>query len=279
MTAQEIEPGQVISPEQRASAEARAGRISAHLAAAEPHLAGAAEEYAAAVIERDWDHLGLTREEWHAALFAGTRLTVEARRTVHELLSEQGLSVRAIGQATGTSPATVHRDLVSQSGTPAPDQAVRHETSRGRAEPKTPRQRQQAARDRKRQARDQGQGSDPARTTGAAVTMPGLAELKAENAALATGVARLEAENARLREDAEAEVRPRVEAEVRQEQFGVVTAERDPWRERARELEEAVREPACGHDEAWHFEAEAVLAWLASKGFEWDGHAVMQVSA
>jgi hypothetical protein len=88
MAAEEIVPTQTFSPEQaarRAKAEERAERIRSHLAAA-------AEDYVAAVIEEDRRALGFgSIEVWRAAMFAGQRLAVETRRQVAELLSEHGI--------------------------------------------------------------------------------------------------------------------------------------------------------------------------------------------
>lgn len=138
----EISPSQVIAPERRAKAEERAGRIRAH-------LASAAEEYAAAIIEEDWRALGFAcLEEWRSAMFGAQRLTVEARRQVAELLSAEGKTLREIGTATGTSEATAHRDL--QSERTAPDQAVRHETVTRKSRPKSPAERAKGYRDRRK---------------------------------------------------------------------------------------------------------------------------------
>jgi hypothetical protein len=144
--------GQVIDPGRRQAAEQRAGRIVSH-------LAGAAEEIAQAILDEDWTAMGLSPQEWRARLFGDKRLTVEARRQVHELLSGEGMSTREIAEATGTPQRTVQRDLGDsaspdgyssrQSGATASDLGERHETSR---RPKPAAERSRGYRERKRQS-------------------------------------------------------------------------------------------------------------------------------
>lgn len=159
--------GQPVSPEQaarRVKAEARAERIRSH-------LASAAEEYAAAVIEQDWRTLGYASpEEWREAMFAGQRLTVETRRQVHELLSAEGMGTKEIGTATGTHQRMVQRDLghgkspefasTRQNVAGAPDQGERDESVTRKSRPKTPAQRMRESRERRRD-----KASNQARTT------------------------------------------------------------------------------------------------------------------
>jgi hypothetical protein len=112
----------------------------------------------------------------------------------------------------------------------------------------------------------------PAMTT-TAVTFPDtikpdpeLAKLKQENAALAAKVTLLESVAESLTA-AKKELEKQVsELAGAQEQIAALTAERDDWKARAQELEAA----ACGHDAAWHSDAEAVLALMQERGFRWD---------
>ena len=150
--------GQVLTPEQaerRAKAEDRAERIVTR-------LESAAEDYAAAIIEEDWRALGLSGlDEWRARVFGDKRLTVEARRQLHEALNGHGMGQREIAGATGVHESTVSRDLASshspqsvddtglQSASPALTRPDRHEPSR----PKTPAERQADHRQRQREAR------------------------------------------------------------------------------------------------------------------------------
>jgi hypothetical protein len=98
------EPDQVFTPARQAEAEQRAERITAC-------LVGAAEDIAQAIAEQDWLAMGLSRDQWRQRVFGDKRLTVQARKQVHALLSGTGMSPRKIGQATGTPHRTVRDDL------------------------------------------------------------------------------------------------------------------------------------------------------------------------
>jgi hypothetical protein len=139
---------QVHDGTRAAKAQARAERIRSH-------LADAAQDYAAAILEEDWKVLGYgSIEAWRETMFAGTRLAVETRRQVAELLSAEGKTVREIAEATETTKSTAARDL-SQSGTRAPDQASSHENvtreKPGKKQPKTAAERQRDRRERKKE--------------------------------------------------------------------------------------------------------------------------------
>jgi len=168
-TGAEVE-GQVLTAEQaarRQAAEDRASRIVAH-------LESAAADIAAAVIDKDWEALGVTRDEWQARLLYGyRRLTPAARKTVHELLAADGMSGREIAAATGTPRSTVQHDL-EQGGpklaTPADQPTVTKPLTPGTG-PKTGRERVREHRDRRRSASAGGSGRS--RTTTPAVTVHG----------------------------------------------------------------------------------------------------------
>jgi hypothetical protein len=86
------------------AAQQRAGRIR-------DHLAGAAEEYATAVLEGDWDVLGYGDvAAWAADQFGQHKFTPDARRQVAALLAARGKTVRQIAAATGVHNATAARD-------------------------------------------------------------------------------------------------------------------------------------------------------------------------
>ncbi len=87
------------------AAQQRAERIRSH-------LAGAAEEYAQAVLEDDWDALGYADvAQWAADQFGQAKFTPEARRQVAELLSARGKTVRQIAAATGVSKSVAGEDV------------------------------------------------------------------------------------------------------------------------------------------------------------------------
>src|SRR5277367_4044610 len=103
MAADEVKPTQdieAVREARRQVAAERAERIRSH-------LASAAEDYAAAIIEQDWKVLKFgSLDEWREAMFAGHRLTPQTRRNVAEVLTGAGKTVREIAAATGTAKST-----------------------------------------------------------------------------------------------------------------------------------------------------------------------------
>lgn len=122
-------------------------------------LADAAETYAQAVLERDWETLGYgSPAEWASAEFAQTKWKPAARKEITSMLTAEGLPLREIAALTGSSPVTVMRDQ-RESG-------VSNETQ---ASP-----RQAAARKREEAKRSSGIGSlDEIRRTRPAGALPG----------------------------------------------------------------------------------------------------------
>jgi len=201
--------GQVVGAARKA-AEDRAERIAANLAAA-------AQDYAQAILDKDWLVMGLTPEQWRARLFGDKRLTVEGRRQVAGLLSGEGMSERQIMQATGEPKTTVHRDLGAvQSGPPAlTSQDVTHVTP----EPKRKTGARRVREHRQRKRAEAGSAPVPAGEDTAAGAAEGagggdsgrahleqlLADRSAELERARAEIARLRAEVAALDGDADYE--------------------------------------------------------------------------
>jgi hypothetical protein len=90
---------------QVSAAQQRAGRIRSH-------VAGAAQEYAQAVLDRDWDVLGYAGVAgWAADQFGAHRFARETRQQVAEILSASGQTVRQIAAATGVSKSVAGDDV------------------------------------------------------------------------------------------------------------------------------------------------------------------------
>jgi hypothetical protein len=78
------------------------------------HLASAAEEYAAAVLAKDWETLSYPDlESWRDAILDDKRFTAQTRATIAATLDQAGMPVRAIAEATGVGKSTTDRDLAT----------------------------------------------------------------------------------------------------------------------------------------------------------------------
>lgn len=79
--------------------------------------------YAQAVAEHDWQTLGYTSiTQWARCEFGPDRFSTERRQEIVSLLTDAGLTVRQIAQATGAGRSTVNRDQAARgvpNGTPA----------------------------------------------------------------------------------------------------------------------------------------------------------------
>lgn len=102
--------GAEVTDTRKIKARQRAERIRLH-------LGEAAQDYAAAVVEEDWRHLGYeSAEEWRVSEFGQQRFTPVARKQVAAMLSAAGKSRREIAAATGVSKDTAQRDLSGKTG-------------------------------------------------------------------------------------------------------------------------------------------------------------------
>lgn len=231
-----------------------------------------AQAYARAILEKDWQTLGLEFTDWQAEVLGGVKLAIGPRRQVAKALEAAGKTVRQIAAATGVSKSVASED-VKVTTYPPPWPA---ETEPGVRKSDTSTQhggspRQQAARDREERrrefekARQQADKELEQRTRELAahpapspqpvtppVTEPDeLAELRERNAALAAALAQAGAEREEFRERAEkAEERSR----ALEEDYQRLEAERDHFQREAAALRE--RTP----DEALRAELERVKA-------------------
>jgi hypothetical protein len=129
---QEESTGQAaVVPDRRAIAEQRREDIRRHFSAA-------ADQYAQAVVDEDWRHLGYDDiESWRISILGDDkRFTADARKHIVGWLTELGMTVRQITAATGAGLGTVVRDQ-QEAGVPVGTQGnARQEAAREREKAK-----------------------------------------------------------------------------------------------------------------------------------------------
>ena len=85
------------------------------------------DQYAAAVLEKDWDAMGYASvEEWREAEFGMFRMLPEARREAAQLMLEGGQAVRGIAAATGAAERTIQDDLAAGDSPQSDDNTSRN---------------------------------------------------------------------------------------------------------------------------------------------------------
>jgi DNA-binding transcriptional ArsR family regulator len=98
-------------------------------------LRSAGTVYAQAVLARDWEALGLTREAWHDDIMGDAKWIEAARVEIETILADAGQTYREIGKAVGVSAPTVSEDL-RKAGVQPPNTSPRQQVAREREEKK-----------------------------------------------------------------------------------------------------------------------------------------------